>query len=298
MKRGFIMINKLQSLFPSLVKIHEVANKNVHDYHWFTTNDGNIFGILKKELSDKEYKLLHTFLSPYNETFPPVTESEKLWKQRIHSTINEPIDYNYRFIYFSIDKDQISPKSFKEAIIELFDKEIPILWENNTEGILIEEQMNDQEENISYEQIIDILMSDLYVNLKFFVGTFQDHLNDLNQYYENLLSTVKVAFLYSDKTVLHLVDAIPFLIIDKLEEPLKSDLPKVILRDYVHDQEFLHTIETFLESNLNISVAAKKLYMHRNSLQYRIEKFQEHTGIDIRDFQQALAVYLAIVANR
>ncbi|MER2142109.1 MAG: helix-turn-helix domain-containing protein, partial [Priestia megaterium] len=48
--------------------------------------------------------------------------------------------------------------------------------------------------------------------------------------------------------------------------------------------------------NLNVSLAAKKLYMHRNSLQYRIEKFIDRTHLDIKHFTGAVSAYLAILA--
>ncbi|MBY6268509.1 helix-turn-helix domain-containing protein, partial [Parageobacillus thermoglucosidasius] len=54
-------------------------------------------------------------------------------------------------------------------------------------------------------------------------------------------------------------------------------------------------IKTFFQCDLNVSLAAKKLYMHRNSLQYRIDKFIEKTGMDIKHFQGAVAVYLAML---
>lgn len=75
-----------------------------------------------------------------------------------------------------------------------------------------------------------------------------------------------------------------------------KDLPKLILQEFQRDNEFITMMEVFFKSNLNVSVAAKKLYMHRNSLQYRIDKFYEKTGIDVRIFHQALTVYLAILA--
>ncbi|GAA3330198.1 hypothetical protein GCM10020331_081790 [Ectobacillus funiculus] len=62
------------------------------------------------------------------------------------------------------------------------------------------------------------------------------------------------------------------------------------------DQELLTTVRTYLECNLNVSFAAKKKqYMHRNSVQYRVDKFIERTGIDIKTFKGAVAVYMALL---
>ena len=53
------------------------------------------------------------------------------------------------------------------------------------------------------------------------------------------------------------------------------------------------TIKVFLENNLNASLTAKKLYIHRNTLQYRIDKFIDKTGIQLKDFYGAFTVFLA-----
>ena len=54
------------------------------------------------------------------------------------------------------------------------------------------------------------------------------------------------------------------------------------------DNEMINTIKIFLDSDLNISHCAKKLYVHRNTLIYRLEKIKKETGFDIKDFNQAM----------
>lgn len=57
------------------------------------------------------------------------------------------------------------------------------------------------------------------------------------------------------------------------------------------EPELKHTIQTFIEHNSNMSLTSKKLHLHRNSLQYRIDKFAERSGIDIKTYQGALLAY-------
>ncbi|SHG89348.1 PucR family transcriptional regulator [Ornithinibacillus halophilus] len=291
------MLTKLQQIFPNLVLDSQIPTSKYNEYEWYQNDDLEVLGIPREEITEKEVHLLSTFLTPYHHFFPEVTEQEKKWESRIQMNTEEKIVHPFRFVFFSIQQKQIDPKTFKEAINELFHKEVSILWENDYEGIIIEEKTT-IDEDISYEQIIDILISDLYVNLKVFVGPYQYDLNNIKHHYENILHSAKVAFQFTDKIVLSYIDAIPLLIMDKLGTSFKEELKNSILKHYKNDSEFLQTIEIFIESNLNISVAAKKMYMHRNSLQYRLDKFQEHTGIDIRDFQQAMTVYFALIANK
>ncbi len=71
---------------------------------------------------------------------------------------------SYRFIFFSFPPQQMEPVAFKEAINEFFARDVPVLWENEHEGVIIEEN---PEECISFETIIDIFMHDLSVKIRF-----------------------------------------------------------------------------------------------------------------------------------
>lgn len=61
------------------------------------------------------------------------------------------------------------------------------------------------------------------------------------------------------------------------------------------DQDIINTIEEFVRCGLNISEAAKKLYIHRNTLIYRLDKISKDTGYDIRDFKQAAIFIIAFL---
>ena len=55
------------------------------------------------------------------------------------------------------------------------------------------------------------------------------------------------------------------------------------------------TIERFLENNLNISETARQMYIHRNTLVYRLERVQKMTGLDVRRFEDAMKLRLALM---
>ncbi|MBQ4089561.1 MAG: helix-turn-helix domain-containing protein [Clostridia bacterium] len=64
------------------------------------------------------------------------------------------------------------------------------------------------------------------------------------------------------------------------------------------NDEMIHTIEVFFENNLNLSEAARKLYIHRNTLVYRLEKVQRLTGFDLREFDDAVTFKLMMLLSR
>lgn len=295
------MLKNLNKIFPSLVAYSNTSENKRNDYNWFITEDNDMIGILKEELTQKDIALLETFLTPYDVLLPRPTETERQWLTIVQSELGADTGVNkkpFRFVYFSFSKNQIEPASFKEAIHELFNIQIPILWQNEHEGVMIEEQASIGDEKISYEQIIDVLMSDLYVKIKFFVGPFIKQMDEAHDQYHYLLESVAVSLQYSDKDVTTYIDTVPFLFVDHAGKHLRKDISHAILKDAYNDEELLHTIEIFMHCNLNVSVAAKELYMHRNSLQYRLDKFHEKTGFDVRQFNQAITVYLAMLSKK
>lgn len=290
------MIKQLRKIFSSLVFYDEISNRNRYKYEWFITNEKQVIGISQRELTEKDTTLLHIFLRPYNVSIPEMTAEEQQWKSYINTDITENTNsLTYRFIYFSFQPFQIEPESFKEAINEFYARQVPVLFENDHEGIIVETNPKDA---ISYEQIIDVLMSDLYVKIKFFVGPYLYSLSSAKRYHQILVNGASTTFAYSDKTVSTYIDAVPFIFINQMESNIRADIIDSVLGETVHDQDLLKTIEMFIACNLNVSVTAKELYMHRNSLQYRLDKFTEKTGIDIRQFHQAMAVQLAITINK
>ena len=61
------------------------------------------------------------------------------------------------------------------------------------------------------------------------------------------------------------------------------------------DDETLTTINNFFENHLNVSETSRQLFVHRNTLVYRIEKLQKSTGLDIRVFDDALTFKIALM---
>lgn len=89
-------------------------------------------------------------------------------------------------------------------------------------------------------------------------------------------------------------------------ELLLSEVPKERAVSFIEEivgknsltafnHELFLTLQVLLEENLNVSESARKLYIHRNTLLYRIEKFKQETGRDIRNGQDAYMVYLAFM---
>ena len=74
-----------------------------------------------------------------------------------------------------------------------------------------------------------------------------------------------------------------------MEEVFGDELPAEL------DEEVIGTVNSFLDNNFNVSETARKLYIHRNTLGYRIEKLKQSTGLDVREFNDALTFRIALM---
>lgn len=296
------MIHQLQKIYPSLVTSAEQVEVSEQSYRWFLTEQDDLLGIREDELTAKDVAVLSTFLSPHTINLPVPTEEEKKWRKRILSTDKQFTSEagkgsSYRFIYFSLQNNQVDPVLFKDAVHELFAKKTPILWLTGFEGIIVDEKTA-CDESISFEQIIDVLMSDLYMKIKLFVGPYLTGFEKTAAEYQCIVHDAKIVFSTTTKRVITYLDAISYLLLEQIEPAFRTRIAEAVLQEYVDDEETLHMIETLLQCNLNISEAAKGLHMHRNSLQYRLDRFYEKTGTDIRLFHNAMTVHLALLASK
>ena len=74
-----------------------------------------------------------------------------------------------------------------------------------------------------------------------------------------------------------------------IEEIFKGQSPE----DF--DEETLTTINQFFENSLNVSETSRQLYIHRNTLVYRLDKLQKNTGLDLRVFDDAITFKIALM---
>ena len=82
--------------------------------------------------------------------------------------------------------------------------------------------------------------------------------------------------------------------------PLEMFLSEVFKKGSIDslDQETLFTIQKFFENNLNVSETSRKLFVHRNTLVYRLEKIKKLTGLDLREFDHAIVFKVALMVRK
>lgn len=147
--------------------------------------------------------------------------------------------------------------------------------------------------------IVDMMSMEAMMNVRVSYGTVVEELKDVSKSYKEAMMALNVGrIFYTDRRV----SAYNSLGIGRLIYQLPENLCKMFVEEIFGDdipddldEETLNTINKFFENNLNVSETSRQLFVHRNTLVYRIEKLQKNTGLDIRVFDDALTLKIALM---
>ncbi|KPB04943.1 PucR family transcriptional regulator [Bacillus sp. CHD6a] len=294
------MYNQLKKIFRDAL-IQTSSPHSFSHYLWFTSSANEYYGIEKEALTTKDILLLETFLQKVEEHQLSMSEKEQWWHELLFGTPPQTSPYtfqrSFRFIHFEFSEPLLNKEEWKEALVAFFDSDLEIVWKNFTSGVIVD-FLSDvkEEETVPLPDIIDITASDFYTNVKFYIGAYtnlEEKLADLFRFEQNcLVRSLKARKQANIHTFQH---ALPFMLTEHIDAQQIIYIKKIFGTMIDDEKELLQSVKVFIENNMNVSLTAKKLFMHRNSLQYRIDKFIERTGIDIKNFQGAMAAYLAII---
>ena len=147
--------------------------------------------------------------------------------------------------------------------------------------------------------IVAMMNAEAMLNVKVAFGTVVQELKDVSKSYKEAKMALDVGkIFYAEKNVV----AYSTLGIGRLIYQLPVNLCKIFIEEIFGenvpndlDEETLTTINKFFENNLNVSETSRQLFVHRNTLVYRIEKIQKSTGLDLRNFDDALTFKIALM---
>ena len=115
-------------------------------------------------------------------------------------------------------------------------------------------------------------------------------LNKINKEFEDNIAKIELAKKYNfNESIIDDRNMIFEGIIDSVSDYVKEDVFEKVNNGFLKlDTEMIKTIEVFFKCGLNLSDAAKELYIHRNTLIYRLDKIEKYTSYDIREFNNAV----------
>ena len=134
------------------------------------------------------------------------------------------------------------------------------------------------------------------------VSTNARHLRELADKYKEAQVAIDVGRVFeSEKTIINYESLGLGRIIYQLPTTLcEMFLNEVFKKNPIEtlDEDTLETINRFFENNLNVSETSRKLYVHRNTLVYRLEKIKKMTGLDLREFDHAIVFKVAMMVKQ
>jgi carbohydrate diacid regulator len=150
--------------------------------------------------------------------------------------------------------------------------------------------------------IIDTLNTELMVRAVIGVGTSVNNIRDIGRSYKEAQTALLVGGIFeNEKKIINYKN----LGIGRLIYQLPPTLCKLFLEEVFKDSsldlldsEIFHTIQKFFENNLNVSETSRQLYVHRNTLVYRLDKIQKLTGLDLRKFDDALIFKFSMMVKK
>ena len=146
----------------------------------------------------------------------------------------------------------------------------------------------------------DTISGEFFVRAVIGVGTTVDNLKDLARSFKEAQAALEVGKVFDEeKSILNydslgigrLIYQLPMSLCEMFIKEVFGDT----LPDILEDEEAMNTINKFFENNLNISETARQLYVHRNTLVYRLERIQKAIGLDIRAFDDAMTFRIVVM---
>ena len=187
------------------------------------------------------------------------------------------------------------PNKNKDFIINISENDIALVKET-------QQDIDSKDlENLA-RSIVDTLSSEFYIHAVVGIGSTVDNLKELAKSFKEAQISLEVGKVFdTEKTIISYDN----LGIARLIYQLPTTLCETFLREVFKrgsieslDQETLFTIQKFFENNLNVSETSRKLFVHRNTLVYRLEKIKKITGLDLREFDHAIVFKIALMVKK
>jgi len=208
------------------------------------------------------------------------------------------------FLIRQIDKGDMSavelvqsmfPDKERDFVVSINEIDIVLIREvePHVEGAVLKKIATNVQETINDELEIKTVIG---------VGTPAKHLRELADRYKEAQVAIEVGKVFdTEKTIIqyeHLgIGRLIYQLPVTLCEMFLSEIFKKSPIDSL-DQETLYTINKFFANNLNVSETSRKLFVHRNTLVYRLEKIKKLTGLDLREFDHAIVFKVALMVKK
>ncbi len=214
------------------------------------------------------------------------------------------IDIEQKRVVYIVETNHDREDNELEKIRGLFNgKQRDFVTAVDEKNVIVVREVGDNETQAdlvkSAESIMGLFKGDAKTNAHVSFGTVVNELKDVSRSYKEARMALDVGKIFFEEQ-----DVIPYseLGIGRLIYQLPIPLCKMFIGEIFDgkspdefDEEMLTTINKFFENSLNVSETSRQLYIHRNTLVYRLDKLQKSTGLDLRVFEDAITFKIALM---
>ena len=189
----------------------------------------------------------------------------------------------------------IFPTKQKDFVTAVDEKSIILVKE------LKEKDSKKEIDQIS-KHIYDTLSAEAMTSVYVAIGTVVNDLKNVSASYKEAKMALEVGKIFEENKKIVNYEQLG---IGRLIYQLPAPLCKMFINEVLHglsmdqfDEETLTTVNKFFENNLNVSETSRQLYIHRNTLVYRLDKLQKMTGLDLRNFDDAIIFKIMLMVSK
>ncbi|TGD25131.1 hypothetical protein EGT49_01360 [Companilactobacillus suantsaicola] len=280
-------IAKLLELYPD-AKVVVEPSADPDDYNFLIQDQW--VTIKKDHLSTKE-KFLLSLVSQDNNN---KSINNNWWNFLVHESDKIPSEKsNVRILQFEVQKLESDDraKEWLNVFVDTFDDVVDSFWINKYTGILIEKETKTNMDKLEVQRMIQLIDSDFYTKSRVYVGQFWP----INEKLPNIFDMERQLF-HKSLEMKDNVNNLSTVILDFLiEQNLKNtDMFKSLKKKIDIDSKTTQMINALYKCDSNLTKTAKELFLHRNTLLYRMEKFHEQTGFDLKDRDDLVLCFLLL----
>ena len=214
------------------------------------------------------------------------------------------IETSVNRVVFLIETKDEKDSNALETVKGLFaGKSRDFITQVDEKNIILVKELKEEEGYEDMEKtanvILDMLNTEAMISVHVSFGTIVNEIKDVSRSYKEAKMALDVGkIFYSDQNVI----AYSSLGIGRLIYQLPMPLCKMFIGEIFgentpddFDDETIATINKFFENSLNVSETSRQLYIHRNTLVYRLDKLEKSTGLDLRVFDDAITFKIALM---
>jgi len=214
------------------------------------------------------------------------------------------INVEARRVVYLIETDRDKDGNELDKVRSLFGgKSKDFVTAIDEKNIIVVKELADDENYESLSKTAEVILSAFHStpdnDVHIAYGTIVNEIKEVSRSYKEARMALDVGkIFFEEKNII----AYSTLGIGRLIYQLPIPLCKMFIREIFDgkspdefDQETLMTINKFFENNLNVSETSRQLYIHRNTLVYRLDKLQKTTGLDLRIFEDAITFRIALM---